>query len=216
MVPALYGYFRSSAAYRVRIALYLKGVPAQPVPVHLLRGGGEQRQAAFRQLNPQGLVPVWQEDGWSLSQSLAIMEYLDETYPGPLLLPGDARMRARVRQIALAVACDIHPLNNLRVLQYLGGSLGAGEGAKKTWIAHWIQEGLGALEAELAPEGLGARFCLGSQATMGDCCLIPQLFNARRFGVDLRPYPTLQAIEAHCQALPAFRLAHPSVQIDAE
>lgn len=217
MERLLYGYFRSSAAYRVRIALNLKGLAVQHVPVHLLRGGGEQLSEGYRARNPQALVPLLAEDDWQLSQSLAIVEYLDETHPQPSLLPGDARQRARIRQVALAVACDVHPLNNLRVLKYLKHSLGVDDAAKDTWVRHWIDLGLRALEDMLAPEGAGARFCVGATPTLADVCLVPQLFNARRFDVDVDgAYPTLAAIERTCAALPVFADAHPSRQPDAE
>ena len=215
MSGVLHTYFRSSASYRVRIALNLKGLEAEHVPVHLNRGGGEQFGAGFRALNPQALVPVWSDGALVLTQSLAIMEYLDERYPAPPLLPATPGDRARVREIALAIACDIHPLNNLRVLKYLTGSLGAPEDAKNAWVRHWIGLGLQALEARLAAQRSGP-FCFGDQPTMADCCLVPQLFNAQRFGVDLGPYPTLRSIDAACAALPAFANAHPAVQPDAE
>jgi maleylpyruvate isomerase len=216
--PQLYGYFRSSAAYRVRIALNLKGLSVQHVPVHLLRNGGEQLADGYRARNPQALVPLLVEDDWQLSQSLAILEYLEETHPQPQLLPGDARQRAHIRQLALLVACDVHPLNNLRVLKYLKHALGTDDAAKETWIRHWIDLGFGALEAMLAPGGRDTpRFCVGDTPTLADCCLVPQLFNARRFGIDVdSAYPTLAAIERTCAALPAFADAHPSRQPDAE
>lgn len=213
--PTLYTYFRSSASYRVRIALNLKGLDAKHVPVHLTRDGGEQFSAEFRALNPQALVPVFADGAVVLSQSLAIIEYLDERHPMPPLLPASMEGRARARQIALAIACDIHPLNNLRVLKYLTGTLGASEDAKNAWVHHWIHAGLRALEAELAHSREGP-FCVGAQPTIADCCLVPQLFNAQRFGVDLAPYPTLSAIGAACEARPAFAKAHPAVQPDAQ
>lgn len=216
MSATLYTYFRSSASYRVRIALHLKGLEAQHVGVHLNRGGGEQFGAPFRAVNPQSLVPVFADGAVVLSQSLAILEYLEERHPAPPLLPTTIEARARARQIALAVACDIHPLNNLRVLKFLTGPLGLPEQAKNDWVRHWIGLGLDALEAELVRERGDGPFCVGAQPTIADCCLVPQLFNAQRFGVDLAPYPTLRAIDAACQALPAFAQAHPSVQPDAE
>ncbi|MFN9470367.1 maleylacetoacetate isomerase [Acidovorax sp.] len=213
----LYTYFRSSAAYRVRIALNLKGLTATQIPVHLVRDGGEHLKPEYKAINPQGLVPVFGEDGMRISQSLAILEYLEEQYPGTPLLPAAAADRARVRQLALVVACEIHPLNNLRVLKYLSGTLGVAEAAKSDWIKHWIAEGFAALEAELTATGSGAgKFCFGDTPTIADCCLVPQLFNARRFEVDLSPYPTLVAIDGRCQALPAFQQAHPSQQPDAQ
>jgi maleylpyruvate isomerase len=216
MKPTLHTYFRSSASYRVRIALNLKGIEAEYVPVHLNRGGGEQFSAEFRALNPQALVPVFADGSVVLSQSLAIIEYLEERHPTPPLLPATIEARARVRQIALAIACDIHPLNNLRVLKHLTGPLGASEDAKNGWVRHWIGLGLQALEAELGPDRGKGPFCVGAQPTVADCCLVPQLFNAQRFGVDLAPYPTLRRIDAACQALPAFARAHPALQPDAE
>lgn len=216
MTATLHTYFRSSAAYRVRIAINLKGLQAEHVFVHLNRGGGEQFRQAFRELNPQSLVPVFSDGAVSLSQSLAIMEYLEERHPAPPLLPPTIEGRARARQLALAVACDIHPLNNLRVLKFLTGPMALPERAKTDWVRHWIALGLEALEAELAGGRGDGPYCIGAHPTIADCCLVPQLFSAQRFGVDLAPYPTLRAIDAACQALPAFQQAHPSVQPDAE
>ena len=215
MQNTLHTYFRSSASYRVRIALNLKGLEAKHVPIHLNRSGGEQFGTEFRALNPQSLVPVWSDGAVVLTQSLAIMEYLDERHPAPPLLPATIEERARTREIALAIACEIHPLNNLRVLKYLTGQLRVDEDAKNTWVRHWIELGLHALETRLSADRRGP-FCVGTQPTIADCCLVPQLFNAQRFGVDLAPYPTLRSIDAGCQALPAFVAAHPSVQPDAE
>lgn len=213
----LHNYFRSSAAYRVRIALGLKGLAFDYLSVHLNRDGGEQFKAPFSGLNPQQLVPVLSFDGVDISQSLAIMEYLDEEFPDtPALLPERARDRAWVRQLSLAIACDVHPLNNLRVLKYLTGPMGVDEAAKAAWIDHWHAAGLTALESELAGDPRRGRFCFGDTPTMADCCLVPQLFNARRFGMDLAPFPTLVAIDAACQALPAFQAAHPAKQPDSE
>ena len=161
-------------------------------------------------------MPVFVDDAATLSQSLVIMEYLDERHPTPPLMPPTLEGRAKVRQVAAAMACDIHPLNNLRVLKYLTGSLGASEEAKNEWVRHWSALGLQALETELARDRADQRFCVGRQPTIADCCLVPQLLHAQRFGVDLAPYPTLRAIDAVCQALPAFREAHPSVQPDAD
>jgi maleylpyruvate isomerase len=216
MERVLYTYFRSSASYRVRIALNLKGLRAQHVPVHLNRNGGEQFAAPFRALNPQALVPVLSEGDLHLTQSLAILEYLEERHPSPPLLPAAIVDRARVRQMALNIACDIHPLNNLRVLKFLTGTLGLSDDAKQRWVQHWITLGLDALEVQIARDREGGRFCFGDSPTIADCCLVPQLFNAQRFGVDLSRYPTLSAIERSCQQMPAFRAAHPSVQTDAE
>ncbi len=212
----LHTYFRSSASYRVRIALHLKGLQATHIPVHLVRDGGEQLQPAFRALNPLALVPVFSEDGMRVSQSLAILEYLEEKYPGTPLLPPGLADRAHVRQLALVIACEIHPLNNLRVLKYLTGTLGVADAAKSDWIKHWIAQGFEALEAELAAAGNTGGFCFGDTPTMADCCLVPQVFNARRFDVDLSPYPTLLTIDERCAALPAFQQAHPSAQADAQ
>lgn len=212
----LHTYFRSSASYRVRIALHLKGLQATHIPVHLVRDGGEQLQPAFRALNPLALVPVFSEDGMRISQSLAILEYLEEKYPATPLLPTALADRAYVRQLALVIACEIHPLNNLRVLKYLTGTLGVADAAKSDWIKHWIAQGFEALEAELAAAGNKGGFCFGDTPTLADCCLVPQVFNARRFEVDLSPYPRLLAIDERCAALPAFQQAHPSAQADAQ
>ena len=212
----LHNYFRSSSAYRVRIALGLKGLPFRYLPVHLNRDGGEQFQPAFSRRNPQQLVPVLSDGPLDVSQSLAIIEYLDEVYPSVPLLPATARGRARVRQLSLAMACDIHPLNNLRVLKYLAGPLGLDDAARNAWISHWHGIGLAALEADLARDAQRGRYCMGDTPTMADCCLVPQLFAARRFGMDLAPFPILQAIEAACLELSAFQLAHPARQPDSE
>lgn len=212
----LHNYFRSSSSYRVRIALNLKGLPYDYVAVHLNREGGEQFRPEFKSLNPQGLVPVLCEGDIELSQSLAILEYLEEKYPDPALLPKSIEDRARVRQQALAIACEIHPLNNLRVLKFITGSLGMSEDAKMNWIKHWTELGLSALEQELSRSKQRGRFCFGDTPTMADCCLVPQLFNAQRFGIDLAPYPTLVKINDECGKLPEFERAHPSRQPDAE
>jgi maleylpyruvate isomerase len=212
----LHNYFRSSSAYRVRIALNLKGLAFEYASVHLNRNGGEQFGAPFVALNPQRLVPVLSEAGINISQSLAIIEYLDEQYPQAALLPGSAADRAYVRQLSLAMACDIHPLNNLRVLKYISGPMEQPDAVKQAWIAHWTKAGLDALEQELARAPQRGRFCFGDTPTMADCCLVPQLFNAQRFNIDLAPYPTLRAIDAECQKLEAFAQAHPARQPDAE
>jgi maleylpyruvate isomerase len=211
----LYDYFRSSAAYRVRIALNLKGRSAERVFVHLRKGA--QRGDGYLALNPQGLVPTLVTDGGDvLTQSLAIVEWLDEMFPDPPLLPPDAVGRARVRSLALAIACDIHPLDNLRVLTYLTGTLGVTEAQRVGWYRYWIDVGFEALEARLARERATGRFCHGDAPTLADICLVPQLANARRVAFDFSPYPTLLGIEAACHALPAFADAAPAKQSDAE
>lgn len=217
MERLLYTYFRSSAAYRVRIAMNLKGLPYQSIPVHLVREGGQQHAAAFRKLNPQELVPVLVEDGHAMRQSLAIIEWLEERHPTPSLLPGDAETRCRIRQIACTIACDVHPLQNLRVVQYLTGVLGASEDAKTEWMRHWMTLGFDALETELAVAPWRGRFCVGDVPTLADCCLVPQLFNARRIGINVeRDYPVLAGVDAACGEIPAFMEAHPARQVDAE
>ncbi|MBL35953.1 MAG: maleylacetoacetate isomerase [Oceanospirillaceae bacterium] len=213
----LYGYWRSSAAYRVRIALNLKGLAYQQLPVHLLRDGGEQHAAEYRALNPQGLLPLLvdeQNDGVRIAQSLAILEYLEEIFPVPSLLPADPAERAQVRALALHIACDVHPLNNLRVLQYLGNQLGADDAAKNAWYRHWVALGLAAVEEGLAP--FDGRLSLGAHPGYLEACLIPQLYNARRFNCDLAAYPRIVAMAARCEPLEAFRLAAPEVQPDAQ
>ena len=212
----LYDYFRSSAAYRVRIALNLKGVAPERSFVHLRRG--EQFADDYRSLNPQALVPALAlDDATLLTQSLAIIEWLDETHPKPALLPADANARARVRSIALAIACDIHPLNNTRVLKYLVGTLGLSDAQKDAWYAHWIVIGLEALETRLARDDATGRFSHGDTPTMADIFIVPQLANARRLDtIDLSPYPTLLRIDANCQGVPAFAAAAPAKQPDAE
>jgi maleylacetoacetate isomerase len=212
----LHTYFRSSAAYRVRIALNLKGLAYESVPVHLLKDGGEQLQSAYRAINPSALVPSLQDDGATLTQSLAIVEYLEEMHPLVPLMPRDALGRARVRALAMMVACDIHPLTNLRVLRHLVKELGVSEQGKTDWYVHWVREGLAGLEAHLAGAPETGRFCHGDTPGMADCTLVPQLFNARRFELDLAPYPTIVRIDAACAQLPAFAAAHPSQQADAE
>jgi maleylacetoacetate isomerase len=212
----LYDYFRSSAAYRVRIALNFKGIAADDRTfVHLRMGN--QRAQDYLALNPQGLVPALElDDHLVLTQSLAIVEYLDEKYREPPLLPATAEGRARVRSIALAIACEIHPLNNLRVLNYLIGTLGATDEQKNGWYKYWIDVGFEALERRLASDDDTGTFCHGETPTLADVCLVPQLANARRFKIDLTPYPTLTRIEAASNALPAFAQAAPSRQPDAE
>lgn len=212
----LYSYFRSSAAYRVRIALNLKGLAYRTLPVHLLRDGGEQHRPAYRAVNPAGLVPALEDRGHTLTQSLAILEYLEEQYPQTPLLPQGSAERARVRAIAQSIACEIHPLNNLRVLQYLSGTLGLGEEQKNAWYRHWVGEGLGAVERLLADDPRTGAFCHGDRPTLADCCLVPQVFNARRFGCELDAMPTTLAIVARCQSLEAFQRAAPEHQPDAD
>jgi maleylpyruvate isomerase len=212
----LYGFFRSSASYRVRIALNLKGLPYEQAAVHLSRGGGEQFAAAFRDMNAQSLVPVLQDGPLALTQSLAIIEYLEETHPKPALLPASPAERARVRSLALAIACEIHPLNNLRVLNYLTGPMGLSNDTRNAWYHYWIATGLQALETRLASERETGKFCHGDTPGLADCCLVPQLANARRFKCDVAPYSTLLAIEKNCLALEAFQRAAPEQQPDAE
>ncbi len=209
----LYTYFRSSAAFRVRIALHLKGLAYEPVSVHLAKG--EHRKPEYAGVYPQGLLPTLVEDGRALSQSLAIIEYLEETHPRPALLPSDAPGRARVRSLALLIACEIHPLNNLRTLQHLKRALGQSEDQVNAWYRHWIADGFTKLEADLARGGTG-RFCHGESPTLADCCLVPQIFNAQRYASDLAPYPTVMRIFDACMRLEAFDRAQPSKQPDAE
>lgn len=212
----LYTYFRSSAAYRVRIALNLKGLSYEAVPVHLLRNGGEQLQDEYRRINPSGLVPTFQDDWITLTQSMAIIEYLEETHPQPPLLPEDAPGRARVRELAQIIGCDIHPINNLRVTSYLVKQLGLSDQVKTEWYRHWIIEGFRALEAHLARDPGAGPFCHGEHPTIADCYLVPQVFNAQRFDIDVSAYPNISRINSLCMDLPAFRNAHPSKQPDAE
>lgn len=209
----LYTYFRSSAAYRVRIALNLKGLNADLIPVHLVNNGGEQHSEAYKALNPSELVPTFVEDDFNLSQSLSILEYLDEQYPNVALLPQDAQQRALVRAFSLAIACDIHPLNNLRVLQYLTGTLNVTDEQKTVWYKHWVETGFITLEALLAESN--GKFCFGDQATIADCCLIPQVYNALRFNIDLSAYPKIASIYQYCNTLAAFQNAAPEAQQEA-
>ena len=218
----LYNYFRSSASFRVRIALELKGLQYEYLPVHLAHGA--HRQPEFAALSPDMLVPLLEVDGQRLSQSMAIIEYLDETRPGPALLPIDPMGRARVRALAQSIACEIHPLNNLRVLKYLARELKVEEDAKNLWYRHWVRVGLEAFERQLeagaavqVQSGLDpSRYCFGDRPTLADCCLVPQIFNGRRFAVDLEGLPRTMAAFDACMALPAFQRAQPSSCPDFE
>ena len=211
----LYGFFRSSAAFRVRIALNLKGLPYETVAIHLRRN--EQANPQYRALNPQGLVPTLElDDGRRLIQSLAIIEYLDEVHPVPPLLPATAVDRARVRALAAIVACDIHPINNLRVLRYLTHTLGHDEAAIGAWYNHWIDAGFAALEPLLAADGRTGAFCHGDSPGLADVVLVPQVVNAERYKLDMAPYPTISRIYRSCMALAPFAAAHPDNQPDRE
>jgi len=212
----LYGYFRSSASYRVRIALALKKLPFANLPVHLLRGGGEQLGPIYRKLNPQSLVPTLETEVGALAQSLAIIEYLEETHPEPPLLPADPYLRARVRSFALAIACDIHPLDNLRVLNKLRGEFGADQKQIGDWYCHWIILGLTALEQMIEPDAVARGVCFGHRPGLADVCLVPQIANSRRYDCDLSGAPKLVAIDAALRQRPEFRAAAPEVQPDFE
>jgi maleylacetoacetate isomerase len=209
----LYTFFRSSAAFRVRIALNLKGLQYESAPKHFARN--EHRTQEYLALNPQGLIPALAVDGVVLSQSLAIVEYLNERHPQPPLLPADPLDRARVRSMALAIACEIHPLNNLRVLNYLRSDLKQDDEGVGTWYRHWVSEGFGGLEQQAREFSAGGRYCFGDAVSLADVCLVPQMFNARRFKTDLTPVPTLTSISTHLESLPAFAAARPEVQPDA-
>jgi maleylacetoacetate isomerase len=211
----LYSYWRSSAAYRVRIALNLKGLPYEIVPVHLVNGGGEQHSEEYRQVNPQELVPTLQDGHRIVRQSMAIIEYLEETWPDPPLMPDTSRDRVRVRTLSQIIACEIHPLNNLRVLQFLEHTWNVPQAERELWIRHWMQEGFRALEATLADSPATGTYCEGDFPTMADCLLVPQVYNAVRFGLDLSPYPTIARINEDCLALEAFQNARPENQPDA-
>ncbi|MGH8281080.1 MAG: maleylacetoacetate isomerase [Gammaproteobacteria bacterium] len=211
----LYTYFRSSAAYRVRIALNLKGIKADYRYVHLVKDGGQQHQPEYLRVNPQELVPALVDNGQILTQSLAIIEYLEETHPHPSLLPKNALGRARVRALAQVVACDIHPVNNQRILKYLEKEFGADEAARNKWYRHWIIEGFTGLEKLLADNPATGKFCHGDQPTIADVCLVPQVFNAKRFTVDLAPFPVIKRINDLCLTLKAFMDAAPEKQPDA-
>jgi maleylacetoacetate isomerase len=216
----LYSYFRSSASYRVRIALNLKGLPYEVVPIHLLKNGGEQNAPEYRELNPDALVPALIDEAAgnpaALTQSLAIIEYLEETHPEPALLPKNPADRAFVRSLALSIACEIHPLNNLRVLRYLVRNLKVDEESKNAWYKHWCEQGLTAIEATLARDSRVGKLCFGDTPTLADCCLVPQIANAQRFNCDLSKMPTIMRINDACLALDAFKNAAPANQPDAE
>ncbi|WP_151638254.1 maleylacetoacetate isomerase [Noviherbaspirillum aerium] len=212
----LYTYFRSSASFRVRIALNLKGLPCEYAPVHLVRNGGEQLAPAYRAIHPDGLVPALEDDGHLLQQSLAIVEYLNEMHPEPPLLPAAPADRAHARALALQIACDIHPLNNLRVLKYLTGTLGVSDEAKQQWYRHWVTAGFASLEARLAADPRTGKLACGDQPTLADLCLVPQVWNARRFNIALDDYPTICRIYDHAMTLDAFAQAAPENQPDAE
>ena len=209
----LHNYFRSSASFRVRIALALKGMPYEYHAVHLAKG--EQFQDAFTQLNSDALVPMLEIDGLRLTQSMAIMEYLDETHPTPALLPPDAAGRARVRALSQTIACEIHPVNNLRILKYLSATLKVDEDTKNTWYRHWVELGLQAFEKQLAHSPAGA-YCHGDTPGMADCVLVPQIFNAKRFKVELGGFQRTMAVFDACMAMPAFQQAQPSACPDFE
>ena len=210
----LYSYFRSSASFRVRIALNLKGLPYDYAAVHLLKK--EQAAPAYAALAPAQLVPLLKDGDALLSQSLAIIEYLDETHPEPPLLPGDALARARIRALALDIACEIHPLNNLRVLRYLVKDMGVSDAAKDTWYRHWVETGLAAVEQQIAASPATGRFLHGDTPTLADCTLVPQIFNARRLDCRLDHVPTVMRVFDACMALDAFDRAQPSRCPDAE
>ena len=210
----LHGYFRSSAAFRVRIALNLKGLASDAAFVHLPRG--EHRGPGYAAVNPQALVPALEDDGRLLTQSLAIIEYLDETRPRVPLLPKDALGRARVRSLSLLIACEIHPINNLRVLQHLKRGLGQSDDQVSAWYRHWVADGLSRFEADLASGGTTGRFCHGDSPTMADCCLVPQIFNAHRYECDTSGYPVTMRVFAECMKMDAFVRAQPTKQPDAE
>jgi maleylpyruvate isomerase len=210
----LHGFFRSSAAYRVRIALNLKGIGVEHIPVHLRKG--EQRAEDHLQRNPMGLVPVLQDGYHTISQSLAIIEYLEDVKPQPALLPGSPADRAWVRSLALSIACDIHPLNNLRVLNYLGDALSADAAARERWYQHWVASGFDGIERSLARDPRVGRYCFGDQPGLADVCLVPQVYNAERFNCDLSAYPTIGRIVSEARQLPAFQEALPERQADAE
>ncbi len=212
----LFTYWRSSAAYRVRIALAIKGLEADQVAVHLMKDGGQQKSESYLNINPHGLIPALEDEGLVLSNSLAIIEYLEELHPEPSLLPGSPGERARIRQIAQTVACDIHPVQNLRVLQYVARDSDDKWAAMAHWAKHFITLGFDGLETQLAREAATSTYAHGDSPTLADICLVPQMANARRYGVDMSAYPTLVRIDGAAQALPAFQQAAPENQPDAE
>lgn len=210
----LYSYYRSSAAYRVRIALNLKNIPYQYETVHLLKNGGEQHSPAYQELNPMGLVPTLVDGNTVLSQSMAIIEYLDDAYPqANSLFPAEPTAKAQVKELSQIIACDIHPINNLRVLKYLKHELDVDDTQKNEWYSHWIKLGFAAFEQYL--QKTAGDFCVGDQATLADCCLVPQVYNALRFKIDLSAYPLIQKVYENCMQLPAFTKAIPENQPDA-
>jgi maleylpyruvate isomerase len=212
----LYTFFRSSASYRVRIALNLKGLGYEQAPIHLRRGGGEQFSAAYKGINPQALVPALEDGGRILTQSLAIIEYLEEKHPMPPLLPADPADKALARSMALVIACEVHPIQNLRVLNYVKATYNQTDAQVNQWAQHWIDLGLSALEQMISAQPKRGRFCFGDNPTLADICLVPQLGNARRYGCNLAKYPAIVEIEKHCMALSAFADAAPEKQPDAE
>jgi maleylpyruvate isomerase len=212
----LFTYSRSSAAFRVRIALNIKALPFEAVPIHLLRGDGEQHSDSYAVRNPAQLVPTLEDGEMTLGQSLAIIEYLEQMHPTPALLPQQAVARAKVRELALSIACDIHPLNNLRVLRYLNAPLGIDERRRDEWARHWIDLGFTAIEYQLAKHDTAGNYCFGDTPTLADCCLIPQVFNARRVSLPLDGYPIINRVHQYCMKQPAFIDAAPGAQSDAE
>jgi maleylacetoacetate isomerase len=212
----LYTFFRSSASYRVRIALNWKGLDYEQAAIHLRRGGGEQLGAAYKAINPQALVPALEDRGTILTQSLAIIEYLEEIRPQPPLLPANPAERARVRSMAMIIACEVHPIQNLRVLNYVKQQYHQTDEQVSRWACHWIDLGLAALEETIVARPPRGNFCHGDTPTMADVCLVPQLGNARRYGCDLSKYPALREIEENCMKIPAFANAAPEKQPDAE
>jgi maleylpyruvate isomerase len=212
----LYTFFRSSASYRVRIALNLKGLTYEQAPIHLRRGGGEQLSAAYRAINPQALVPTLEDNGRFLTQSLAILEYLNEKHPNPPLLPQDRADKALVRSMAMVIACEVHPIQNLRVLKHVKSTYELSDEQVNEWARHWIDLGLSALEQMITAQPKRGKFCFGDAPTFADICLVPQLGNARRYGCDLAQYPNVLSIEKTCLALSTFADAAPEKQPDAE